>query len=156
MRLSKKACPHPQSKAECEGQSLPSEGDAPEDIPVSSTPACSSPARLGTSAPPLDSESQPQRGISQDISTPLTATLPLLIWYMTMLPLVTDVADDLCLNTLFDNVTHIHGQKCPAPKPRKGKPRRASPLPSASPAESTSKTGQPWKVPSYLHPTYTH
>ena len=49
------------------------------------------------------------------------------------------VEDDLCLDTLFDNVIHIHAQKHPVTK--KGKSKSPSPLPSASPAESTSKTG---------------
>ena len=49
------------------------------------------------------------------------------------------VEDDLCLDTLFDDAIHIHAQKRPVTK--KGKSKSLSPLPSASPAESTSKTG---------------
>ena len=60
------------------------------------------------------------------------------------------VEDDLCLDTLFDDVIHIHAQKHPVIKPRKGKSKSPSPLPSASPATSTSKTGQQWEPPSYL------
>ena len=51
------------------------------------------------------------------------------------------VEDDLCLDTLFDDVIHIHAQKLPVTKPKKGKSKSHSPLPSASPAESTSKIG---------------
>ena len=60
------------------------------------------------------------------------------------------VGDDLCLDTLFDDVTHIHAQKCPVTKAKKGKSKSPSPLPSASPAESTSKTGRQQKPPAYL------
>ena len=49
------------------------------------------------------------------------------------------VEDNLCLDTLFDDVIHIHAQKRPVTK--KGKSKSPSSLPSASPAESTSKTG---------------
>ena len=60
------------------------------------------------------------------------------------------VEDDLCLDTLFDNVIHTHAQKCPVTKPKKGKSKSPSPLPSASPAESTSKIAQQQKPPSHL------
>ena len=136
-----------------DSQSPLSEDDAPEDIPVSSTPACPS-----SGVPPWDSESWSQGGISKDIDIPHTDLIDdNASTGDTAVGLSPDsalsdnqtkdasdqllVTDDLCLKTLFDNVIHIHAQKHPAPKPRRGKPRKASPLPSASPAESISKTG---------------
>ena len=55
-----------------DSQSPLSEDDAPEDIPVSSTPACSSSVGLDASVPQWDSESQSQGGISEDIDFPHT------------------------------------------------------------------------------------
>ena len=153
-----------------DSQSPLSEDAAPEDVAVSSTPACSSPAGLDASVPSWDSESQSHGGISEDIDIPHTdlvhdnaSTGDTAIGLSPDSALSDNqtkdasdlllMADDLHLNTLCD--IHVHAQRHPAPKPQKGKPRRASPLPSASPAESISKTGQPQKAPSYLR-DYTH
>ena len=139
---------------------------------MSSTPACSSPVGLDSSVPSWDSKSQSQGGISEDIDIPHSdlvsdnaSTGDTAVGLSPDSALSDNqtkdasdlllVADNLCLNTLFDDVIHVHAPRRPAPKPWKGKPRRPSPLPSASPAGSISKTGQPQKAPFYLR-DYTH
>ena len=143
-----------------DSQSPPSEDDTPENIPVSSTPAYSSPAGLDASVLPWDRESQSQGGISVDIGIPHTDlvddnastgdTAVGLSPDSTLSDNQTKdasdlllVADEFCLNTLFDDVIYIHAQKLSAPKPRRGKPRKASPLPSMS-HTYVSKGGGEW------------
>ena len=155
-----------------DSQSPRGEDGVPEDIAVSSTPACSSPVGLDASVPSWDSESQSQGGSSEGIDIPHTdlvcdnaSTGDTAVGLSPDFALSDNqtkdasdlllVADNLCLDTLFDDVVHVHAQRRPAPKPRKGKPRRVSPLPSASPTESISRTGRPRKAPSYLR-DYTH
>ena len=127
-------------------QSPPSEDDAPEDIPVSSTPACSSPVGLDASVPPWHSESQSQGGISEDIDIPHTdlvddnaSTGDTAVGLSPDSALSDNqtkdasdlllVADDLCLGTLFGDVIHIHAKKRLAPKPRKGNLGKLAPCP---------------------------
>ena len=66
-----------------DSQSPPSEDEAPEDIPVSSTPACSSPAGLDASVPPWDVKASLREASLKIL------TFPILILWMTMLPLMT-------------------------------------------------------------------
>ena len=135
--------------------------EVPEDTPISSTPIemdpCSSTPESDPNTSLIDGKSQSSEEMSENSDIPLTKlstdnapsndTLDVDLPPTSSLSdsQVKDasdlllVEDDLCLDTLFDDVIHIHAQKRPVTK--KGKSKSPSSLPSASPAESTSKTG---------------
>ena len=127
-------------------------------MPIEMDP-CSSPLELDTSTSLLDGKGQSSEEMSENSDIPLTDLLnnkapghdtldvglpPTSSLLDSQVKDASDlllVEDDLCLNTLFDDVIHIHAQKCPVIKPKKGKSKSPSPLSSTSPAKSTSKTG---------------
>ena len=165
----------PKYPVENDSQSSSTRDEVPEDTPISSTliemDPCSSTPESDPKTSLIDGKSQSSEEMSENSDIPLTKlstdnapgndTLDVDLPPTSSLSdsQVKDasdlllVEDNLCLDTLFDNVIHIHAQKRPVTK--KGKSKSPSPLPSASPAESTSKTGQQRKPPSYLR-EYTH
>ena len=160
----------PKFPVENDSQSSFTMDEVPEDTPISSTPIemdpCSSTPESDPNTSLIDGKSQSNEEMSPNSDIPLTKlstdnapgndTLDVDLPPTSSLSdsQVKDasdlllVEDDLCLDTLFDDVIHIHAQKRPVTK--KGKSRSPSSLPSASPAESTSKTGRQRKPPSYL------
>ena len=154
----------PKYPVENDCQSSSTRDEVPEDTPIFSTPIemdpCSSTPGSDPNTSLIDGKHQSSEEMSENSDIPLTKlsndTLDVDLPPTSSLSdsQVRDasdlllVEDDLCLDTLFDNVIHIHAQKHPVTK--KGKSKSPSPLPSASSAESTSKTGRQRKPPSYL------
>ena len=133
MRQNKKTCPHPQSQSSQKkmSQSSPSRDEVPEDTPISSMPIemdpCSS-TELDASTSLLNGKGQSSE-MSENSDIPLTnllndnvpgndtldAGLPPTSslsdsWVKNASDLLL-VEDDLCLDTLLDNVIYIHAQK---------------------------------------------
>ena len=151
----------PKFPEESDSQSSLIRDEVPEDIPISPMSIemypGSSTLMLDASTSLLDGKGQSSDEMSENSDIPLTNlsndNAPANGTLDVDLPLTSSlsdsqikdtsdlllVEDDLCLDTLFDDAIHIHAQKHPVTK--KGKSKSLSPLPSASPAESTSKTG---------------
>ena len=151
----------PKYPVENDSQSSSTRDEVPEDTPISSTPIEMDPSSSTPESDPntslIDGKSQYSEEMSENSDIPLTKLStdnapsndildvdlpPTSSLSDSQIKDASDlllVEDDLCLDTLFDDVIHIHAQKCPVTK--KGKSKSPSSLPSASPAESTFKKG---------------